>query len=187
MTDSPTEMLRAFVGLPVKGLLADAIERQLPAIELPGDTELHLSPRNNWHVTLHFFGAETEKTKLKEAWPALKQIIERCDPCEVISQAMVGLPMYHSQAWVIALEPTNSLLSLQQHVCTKLDELGFDIEERPYFPHITLWRPKGRGKTDLPQQDIQLEMATLDEVALYSSCLSSQGSQYDIIESAHLG
>ncbi|MDF1796794.1 MAG: RNA 2',3'-cyclic phosphodiesterase [Coxiellaceae bacterium] len=187
MTDSSSEVLRAFVGLPVTGLLADAIEKLLPTIALPGDVELRLSPRSNWHVTLHFFGAQTDKVKLDAAWPAIKQVIKGCDRCEVIPQSMVGLPMHHSKAWVLALEPTESILKLQFGVCSKLHDLGFAVEERPYFPHITLWRPKGRGKADLPQQDVKLDQVTLDEVALYRSALSSEGAQYTIIESAHLG
>ncbi|MDF1760707.1 MAG: RNA 2',3'-cyclic phosphodiesterase [Coxiellaceae bacterium] len=187
MTDSPSDMLRAFVGLPVKGVLANAIEAQLPRIELPGETELRLSPRDNWHVTLHFFGAQTERKRLDAAWPALKHVIKACDPCEVVPQSMIGLPMHHSLAWVLALEPTSNLLTLQLNVCAKLNELGFAVEERPYFPHITLWRPKGRAKIDLPQQDVALDSATLDEVALYGSYLTPEGAHYKIIESAHLG
>ncbi len=180
------QTVRAFIGLPVKNELALAIEQMIPEIQLPSDVELRLSPRENWHVTLHFFGKASPKYKLEQAWHELAHVLQRSSSCQVKPISIVGLPMYHSQAWVLVLEPTDSLLSLQLHVCAKLNELGFAIEERPYFPHITLWRPKGNSKVDLPQLDVNLKEATIDEVALYESQLHSEGSRYHILKSSQL-
>lgn len=177
-----TEACRAFIGLPVEGVLAKRIESMIPSITVPEESQLRLSKRENWHVTLHFFGDKYPRANIMRAWHDLKPIITSCQAADIIPRNLVGLPMHHSRAWVITIEPTSLLLRIHDVMCKKLDQLGFAIEDRPYFPHITLWRPVGKAKLDLPHQKVALPTTTINSVVLYESHIEPSGSVYEILD-----
>lgn len=178
---------RAFIGMPVVGESAEIIESWLPSVPMPGpDHHLELSPRENWHVTLHFFGQSIDHNALFSVWKAVCHELKSLSSITVTPESLVGLPMYHSNAWVVALELCASMLELQLRVTRPIQSAGLPIERRPYFPHVTLWRPRARDKLDLPQVDIELPALTLHSVALYQSHQGEDGSKYKILDQLEL-
>jgi 2'-5' RNA ligase len=83
---------------------------------------------------------------------------------------------------------TPQLLAVQQAVTTATQPCGFSPEDRPYHPHITLARRKGRGgDRDFRNLKLQinppkLSSFTAESFVLYESVPTPEGSRYEIRE-----
>lgn len=84
---------------------------------------------------------------------------------------------------------TPELLALQQAVTAATAPCGFAPEQRPYHPHITLARRKGRS-AGRELRDLKLQIRhqpdlstfTADSFVLYESISTPEGSRYAIRE-----
>jgi 2'-5' RNA ligase len=77
------------------------------------------------------------------------------------------------------------LIALQRSVVAATSECGFKPEDRPYHPHITLARNRGReeGVRNLkPRVSSAPQFAgfTAREFLLYESFPNAQGSRYEV-------
>jgi 2'-5' RNA ligase len=81
---------------------------------------------------------------------------------------------------------TARLLTLQQSVTAGTAPCGFTPEDRPYRPHITLARRKGRtGGRELRNLKLQVQPPklpsfTAETLILYESIPTPGGSRYEI-------
>jgi 2'-5' RNA ligase len=86
-----------------------------------------------------------------------------------------------------------ALTSLQKQIETQLEKIGFQPEDRPFHPHLTLGRMKSsRGKEELAERmeehkeeefgDLQVE-----RVVLYKSDLRPTGPIYTPLRELKLG
>ena len=169
--------MRLFVGLEFPDSVKDALlhlKTSLPTAHWVGRSQLHL--------TLFFIG-ETEKNL--DVQQALTEI--QAAPFD-LRLAQVGRfpPPAHAAPRVlwVGVQPHPALLTLQQRVTAALTALGFEAEDRPYSPHITLARFKTRQP--LPALDrflsqhasFQLDPIPVKEFVLFSSQLTPQGAHY---------
>lgn len=144
-------------------------------------TGLRVVPARNSHITLAFLG-DRDEYEVEEAARALE---EAAAP---VSGLALGAP-----AWLPKRRPRNlvldihddrgELIELQSALAAELRRsLGWQ-EGRPYRPHLTCART-GRGFSPtglrLPvSPSIGFEAASL---SLYSSRLSPEGAEYEVIE-----
>ncbi len=138
----------------------------------------------SWHVTLQFLG---------DASP------EQFD-CTVAGLRKLHLPSVpvwleglgcfdRSGIFFAGVRLTPELLSLQKRVTAATRLCGFIPEARPYQPHITLARSKGKGqrlglselKTKIRSQPSFTGFVAA-EFLLYESFLGPAGSRYEIRE-----
>jgi RNA 2',3'-cyclic 3'-phosphodiesterase len=86
----------------------------------------------------------------------------------------------------VALTP--QLTALQLQVTDATGGCGFVPETRPYHPHITLARSKGKGPRALRELKARIHREpkfggfVAEEFVLYESHLRSGGSRYEIRE-----
>lgn len=173
--------MRLFVGIP----LADQVRAQVSAVvaELRrGDQDLRWIAPDAWHITLQFLGkAGTEqfeclKTHLGDV---------RSAPVAVHLGALGSF----ERAGIIYVEVDRGaeLATLQQQVTAATSKCGFVPEDRPFHPHITLARAKGRKRfrgvpaprswRDNPPKFTPFEGR---ELLLYESFTESSGSRYEV-------
>ena len=133
------------------------------------------------HLTLFFLG-ETERIgAVKEALATVQ--------AAPVDLALVGagtFPPGHRQPprvlWA-GVELPPALTTLHQQVTTVLTGIGFQAEERPFRPHITLARFRegaSRPVVDAfvsDHRDLRLT-AALSEFVLFSSVLRPDGARY---------
>lgn len=175
--------MRLFLGLP----LSDTAAGELTAISLrhraAGDS-LRWSAQESWHITLQFLGAvsDTQHACIVER---LREL--RLPPVEIILE---GLGFFDRVGIFFAgVQLTPALIALQQQVVAATLPCGFAPETRPYHPHITLARSKGRqGKQgllrlrDSIRRQPNFYRFTVQEFLLYESILSPSGSRYEVRE-----
>jgi RNA 2',3'-cyclic 3'-phosphodiesterase len=135
--------VRAFVAVfpppEVRETLARAARR------LPVDGEVRWVRPANVHLTLKFLGdvAEADLSRVAEVLEAIR---ERHEPFEV---ALCGFGAFPSGRrarilWASIGEGSEHLRALARDVELSLEPLGFERETRPYTPHLTLGRARGR-------------------------------------------
>jgi 2'-5' RNA ligase len=181
--------MRLFVGIALPPAVSDALERIRQQFEPrsgpPGsDPALRWSAPESWHVTLQFLGAVADD-RAACVCEQLKTV--RAAPASV---RIEGLGFFERAGvfWAgVVLTP--QLLTLQQLVTTAMRHCGFIPEDRPYSPHITLARAKGRSgaralsplRKALEQHKTQLRAEfAAPEFLLYESLPGPEGSRYEV-------
>jgi 2'-5' RNA ligase len=171
--------MRLFVGIP----LAEAVRGELTALmaRLKSRNDgLRWTAPESWHITLEFLGNSSP-----EQYVCLTQRLGELHlPLVPIALEKVDL-FARSGVLAVTAKILPQLLRLQQQVSAAAGLCGFAPETRPYQPHITLVRSKGRGrelaelKAKIHRQPAFTSFAA-GEFFLYESFLESSGSRYEI-------
>ena len=176
--------MRLFVAVP----LPEETTRELAAMvermrRRPDAGELRWSPPESWHITLQFLGnAGTEEFAcLVERLRGVRAAPMKIVPEKIGAFGRVGI--LHA-----GVTPTPELLELEKRVTAATVRCGFEREDRPYRPHITLARRRGRGGRDgissVAQKNAEItpfKSFMADEFALYESFLGG-AARYEIRE-----
>jgi 2'-5' RNA ligase len=173
--------MRLFVGIPLAAAVIDELSAASARLRSGGDG-LRWMARESWHITLQFLGNTGQEqyesliARLRELrLPAVPIGLERLD--------------FFDRAGILiaAVRPAPELLLLQERVTAATRRCGFIPEARPFQPHITLARSKGKGQSHdaLKAKISRLPKFTrfaAKEFLLYESFLSPAGSRYEIRE-----
>ncbi|MCA9081738.1 MAG: RNA 2',3'-cyclic phosphodiesterase [Planctomycetaceae bacterium] len=143
------------------------------------------------HLTLKFLG-DTPWERTVEVTDMLRAICERAPSCELNLQGIGAFPRLERPQVVWAgIAPTEPVVALAREIESTCAELGFPREDRPYRPHVTLARVKGRPSRELPGWIASHASTTfhgfeLNEVTLYQSELRRSGPVYTPLASVPL-
>ena len=155
-----------------------ALADQTSAVHIPGKRV----PKENWHLTLRFLG-ETDSVSYERFLNGLAEM-ENLTPF-LIRLAGFGAfpkPQKATVVWAGVSEGVEDL-SLLNEVAEEAAQLaGFEPEERPYRPHLTLSRI--RPPVDvrhLVDEPLDLRWKNT-EVVVYRSHLGRGGARYEPLE-----
>ena len=175
--------MRLFLGIPLPSSVAAELSRISLRYQSPGDN-LRWYPPESWHITLQFLGSVTPEQHAGIV-PAMRALHHPPIP------VTLGALDFFDRAGVffaqVALTP--ELLSLHQHITAANAPFEFVPDTRPYHPHITLARTKGRSasrslralQTQLQAHPYRLAASfTASEFVLYESIATPSGSRYEI-------
>lgn len=181
--------MRLFVAIPMTEPrtheLSAAVERMR---RRPGAEELRWSPPESWHVTLQFLG-DSSAEGLACLLQQLREI--QAKPVKIVPDKIGAF----GRAGVLhaGVKATPELLALEKRVSAAAARCGFAREERPYYPHITLARSRGRGGRDAissivekSREMVPFTAFTTGEFALYESFMGG-AARYEIRERFPLG
>jgi RNA 2',3'-cyclic 3'-phosphodiesterase len=187
-------VLRLFIGIPLAAEtardLAAEVNRLQSTRKNPALPEnFRWSVPESWHITLQFLGSSSQ-----QQYECIAAHLRELHPPPV--QIQLGALGTFDRAGVLFVDVrvTPQLLVLQQAVTAATAPCGFKAEDRPYHPHITLARRKGRSRGrelhDLKSQigrPPSLTDFTADSFVLYESTPTPEGSRYEIREQFSLG
>lgn len=138
-------------------------------------------PKQNFHLTLQFLGQTDESLII----PFEKSLGARSlgPSCSItLHQALAFPSPRNARVLVLAGSPGISpLVSLVNQIHQVTQPLGFKKEERIFIPHISLFRFK---ELTVPREIPQVSPVSLEinQVALFESSLTSEGSIYKILK-----
>lgn len=175
--------MRLFIGIPLPAGVIDEL-RAVSARLQPGASGLRWTAPASWHVTLQFLG-NTSPEQYECVVARLRKL--HLPP---VCIGLEGLGLFdRSGVLIVTVRPTPELLLLQERVTAATAFCGFVPEARPYQPHITLARGKGRGQRQgLDGLKAQISRPpkftrfAAGEFLLYESFLGPGGSRYEIRE-----
>ena len=175
--------MRLFIGIP----LAATTTHDLVAIadrlrsKTASDGLLRWSAAESWHITLQFLGSTTPQ-QYECVTARLRGLRQPPVPIEL------GAVDTFDRAGILFIDVrvTPQLSALQQAVIAATLPCGFVPETRPYHPHITLARRKGKsGGTELRHLKLQIDQQsnipsfTAGSFLLYESTPAPEGSRYE--------
>jgi 2'-5' RNA ligase len=180
--------MRLFVGIPLAAATANDLAATVDRLrskttELTPDS-LRWSAAESWHITLQFLGSTTQQ-QYDCVIAHLRELHHPRVPIEL------GAIDTFDRAGVLFAEVrvTPELRTLQQAVTAATTPCGFTAEERPYHPHITLARRKGKTG-DKQFRNLKLQMNPpphlssfrADSFIVYESISTPEGSRYEVRE-----
>lgn len=172
--------MRLFIGIGLPLSLSEALSRAartLIAPEAQQHTRIAWTRPENMHVTLSFLG-QVEPSRLDQIPHALATI--KADRLHL--QLDDAGSFTNAGILYVALKPSPNLLNFAEQVFQSMEACGFPRERRPYTPHITLARGKGRIRTLSHKQDNPTFQRSFEahEFRLYESFTKPQGAHYEV-------
>lgn len=183
--------------------------RLFVAIELPAELQARLEARARRlrefeasvraarseaiHLTVQFLGA-VERTRLAELHRALADVAAHGSP---FAAELVGLGAFPrvdaAQVVWVGVRPAESVVRLAARVAGALAVLGFARDPRPFHPHVTIGRLKGRGRHRAlgdalrSAGDEALGGFGVTAMTLFESFLEPDGARYVALARCALG
>jgi RNA 2',3'-cyclic 3'-phosphodiesterase len=180
--------MRLFIGIPLATSVIEQLEKISMRHRAEGDG-LRWSTHESWHITLQFLG-NTSETQYECIVARLRELNSAPVPIELNELGFFD----RAGIFFAGVALTPELPALQQKVTAATVPCGFTPEDRPYHPHITLARSKGRRnasgleplKAKIRRQP-KFSRFVAEEFLLYESFTRPTGSHYEIRERFHLG
>jgi 2'-5' RNA ligase len=140
------------------------------------------------HLTLQFLG-DVAPERIQLIGAALREVCRERPPFsfELKDVGVFPNPRRPRVIWVGVAEPSGALAALYKQVTGALEPLGFEAENRPFAPHLTLGRAarqaSPRALAELGDLIVRSEPGSLgrvpvDRVILMRSDLKPSGSVY---------
>ena len=154
---------------------------------LAADRSLRLTPEAQLHITLAFLGQKSEAERDRAA-ARLEQLTMR-ESFEVTFTGLVGLPPKRSPRVIAAAceEASGRLGMIHDELVAGLAGDGlYEKEKRPFFPHVTIARARGRTRFDPSAAAPEPVKFTAVRVTLYNSVLQSSGALHEALKTVQL-
>lgn len=173
--------MRLFVGIALEAAVQEELSGMRARLRR-ADDGLRWTAPESWHITLQFLG-NSDRNAYECAMARLREI--HLAPFTVRLEE----PDFFERAGVffVRVHPSSELTALERHVVAATTLCGFTPETRPYHPHITLARIRGRNNHDaLSGLKRRLSAAQrftefrAQEFLLYESTPTTAGSRYDV-------
>jgi RNA 2',3'-cyclic 3'-phosphodiesterase len=159
--------------------LPDAVRRQLEllALELKkSDAPVGWTRPEGIHLTLKFLGNISPEL-IEQIKPVIAEIASRTSPMHLQPVGCGAFPTIKQPRviWVGLDGDSEPLIQLQKVVETAMIPFGFQPEDRPFRPHLTLGRVKGRQhllslqQILLERREFTAEAFDVTELVLYKS------------------
>lgn len=181
--------MRLFSALPLAPACVDQLTRLRLRWSAPGDG-LRWSEPEQWHITLRFFGDvdDGQARCLEESLRGLTA------PAPEL--VLGGLDLFAAKGILFAfMLPSPALLNLHTEVTAFAAACGAASESRPFQPHVTLARSKGRSgygslqrltRSGLPALGPEIRWIA-EECLLLESYLRPHGAEYTVRSRVILG
>jgi 2'-5' RNA ligase len=186
-------MIRSFVAIELPDAMQLALREVGDRLQLQvPDGCVRWTRVSGIHLTLKFLGnvAEADLPKIQSA---LAEVAQRHVPFVVTVTGLGCFPNTRRPRvlWVGVEEETGKLKALQRDVEKSLFPLGFEMEKRPFHPHLTLGRTQrsirsadqSRLAAIVSEANVgQLGRIQVDSFRLMRSDLHPDGARYTLLQ-----
>ncbi len=173
--------MRLFVGIPLAATVIEELRAAAVRLHSAGDGLRWQAPAS-WHITLQFLG-NTSQEQYECVVERLRAL--HAPPVPVYLEELGCIE--RAGILIAGVRLTTELLLLQERVTAATRPCGFVPEARPYQPHITLARCKGKRR-DLAKLKAKIlhppkfSRFVAHEFLLYESFPGPAGSRYEVRE-----
>lgn len=188
--------IRAFIAIDLPPAIQEALDKQTTRLrQILGDDLIRWVPADNMHLTLKFLG-NLPHSHLDFIKQMLAQIADSNPQFDLQISGLGSFPnSKRPRVLWVGIHAPAGFTFLQKMIEDSATRLGYNKEERPYSPHLTI----GRVRQGILAQELQevstalstfqlgkIGTARVDSVHLYQSDLNSEGSVYTKLFSAIL-
>ncbi|HYJ44995.1 MAG TPA: RNA 2',3'-cyclic phosphodiesterase [Pyrinomonadaceae bacterium] len=193
-TSSIPPSLRVFIAIKLPEAVLSRAAAHLESLRASArDVRISWQRAENLHLTLKFLG-EIELTKIPALSRALTRAAEQSQQFKLTIEGAGAFPPrgLPRVLWLGVTDSAGSLGRLQKRIEEECSLEGFEREERPFSPHLTLARvraPQGaRSLAGLHREKgfdaVEFEV---DEIYIMRSELGPGGSRYTVLSHHELG
>lgn len=188
-------LLRAFIAVEIPHDIQQNIHKETAAIRAQIGGRVRWVPPENMHLTLKFLG-DVSASNVEFLIQMLRNEAEQVGCFNLHLAGLGSFPnRKRPRVIYIGIQAPAALEALQRGIESALRRLGYESEDRPFSPHLTLGRVK-QHSTAADQQEIRrciegtqvdvLGTARVDSVHLFKSELKPTGSVYTRLYAAPL-
>jgi len=146
------------------------------------------------HLTLKFFGS-IEESRIDPIFKSIGEPIRDTSPFSLKVRGVGAFPHLKNPRviWMGLVDGREVLTSFQKQIETQLGKIGFQPEDRPFHPHLTLGRMRSsRGKEELvgrmeKYKEEEFGDFQVERVVLFKSDLRPTGPIYTPLKDLKLG
>lgn len=186
--------MRLFLALNVAPPLRQAMHDAAAPLREAAPAEVRWTPAEKIHLTLRFLGEQPEDVPERLA-QALAPALATQRPIDLELRGIGAFPaMKRPRVIWIGVRPEPRLELLHHDVEVACERLGFELEGRPFRPHLTLGRARPGAQGDLgsrlatARRTIELrEWARVEAVDVMRSELGAEGSRYAVVHRVRMG
>lgn len=185
--------MRCFVAIDIDDRLRgriDKLQREFKK-RLKNQTGIKWVRSELIHLTLKFLG-EVEDTKADQINRTLESVCAGHKSFKLEFSTIGSFSRPPKVLWLGTEKANTELEKLVQDIEQAFENLGFEKEQRPFSPHLTLARVKEkRPDRQLPEVidsfgKIDAEVINVDSVCFYKSQLTSAGPVYTLLKKINL-
>lgn len=165
--------------------LAASLSAASPGAPLPG----RRTPPQNWHITLRYLGECTDP----QADAIMYELALAVDvgAGKVVANGLSRFPKASKASVLFAqIDDATGVAAHLAGICEEAArDVGFEPEERPFVPHVTLSRLRpARDVRGLVRSFGELRVPIeVTEITLYRSRRTREGIQYEAMDTIELG
>lgn len=176
--------IRSFIAIDLPEVVRQSLESL--ALELrKADAPVGWTRPEGIHLTLKFLG-NVAPSSIDQIKPILADIASGVEVFRLQACGCGAFPNIKQPRviWAGMRGESEPLIQLQKEIDLALAPLGFEPEDRPFKPHLTLGRVKGRQNLRslqqilLANQEFTAEPFDVTELVLYKSELRPDGARY---------
>lgn len=187
--------MRLFLAVALSPEVRESIERETECFsQQVSDLELKWVAQDNLHLTMLFLG-EVEEEHLDDLRRAVSQATSELKPMHLQYGGFGSFPFRRPRViWVGALsEPDEALIEAMRHLKMTCSEFADEVWRNSY-PHITIARVRSKaGGPKALEEAIRafrwgkIVSQDVNELTLYSSHLTKEGTRYEVVDMFPLG
>lgn len=189
-------LLRAFIAIEIPPEIKKAIAAQTASLKKGAGRAVRWVSTENIHLTLKFLG-EISPSNVEILSQTLQAECSQQTPFEITVTGLGCFPNSHRPRVIwIGLAVPPELGRLQSKIEASLARLGYEAEDKPFSPHLTI----GRVREQVNTEELRMLQASLNSinigslgtfraqaVNLFKSDLQNTGSVYTRLFKAQLG
>jgi 2'-5' RNA ligase len=177
-------MLRTFIAIDLPVAIQEALDRFEKELQRAQAPIGWVKPERI-HLTLKFLG-DVAPERIAEIQKSLEKVAVAASPFQLQPTGCGAFPSVKQMRviWVGLKGDGGALNKVQQGVEEAMAELGFKREDRPFRPHLTIGRVRGRQHLRslqellIARQAFEVEAFDVTELVLYKSELRPEGARY---------
>ena len=146
------------------------------------------------HLTLKFFG-NIEESRIDPIFTSIEGPIQNTPSFSLKVRGVGAFPHLKNPRviWMGLMDGNEVLISFQKQIEIRLEKIGFQPEDRPFRPHLTLGRMRSsRGREELVgrmerHKEAEFGDLKVERVILFKSDLKPSGPIYTPLREMKLG
>jgi len=179
-----SDTIRAFIAIPLDPKIQRVIERMHDHFKKI-NSDVNWVASKNIHITLKFLG-DVNTEQINSAKQALATLYQSTRPFTVELSQLGAFPNINRPRtlWVGLKDNKQRLSRIAESLEKALSKIGFQGDQKPFSPHITIGRIRSLKNFDALSKSISnyqiIESCaqTISKIILFQSILSSEGPTY---------
>jgi len=186
-------LIRSFLAIELPKLILKKIEEVQRDLRSTRADVRWVNPEKI-HLTLKFFG-NIEESRIDPIFKSIEEPIRNTPPYSIEVKGVGAFPQLRNPRviWIGLVNGKEILTSFQKQIETQLEKIGFQTENRPFHPHLTLGRMKSsRGREEMvgrmeKHREEEFGDFQVERVILFKSDLKPSGPVYTLLREIKLG